>query len=161
MYIPTTTLLPKIMHRNRDKKRAVSFDRTIETDISVDACEVINDTSKCTSICEINRTISSSQNEDRVGLLNQSTAFLDDQLYKNDIVLKNRVAAFSAQQKLLGKHHPDVLFSLQNLAGLLYRRGEYDHAHRVFKEYNNRQEQSNQSGKQMQDSIPSEIFLHL
>mmetsp|Transcript_11294 Transcript_11294/g.16595 ORF Transcript_11294/g.16595 Transcript_11294/m.16595 type:complete len:160 (-) Transcript_11294:337-816(-) len=155
----TALLLPKILQINRNKRRAVSFDRTVESDISLDASEAIIDPPKSSGSPKIDRSISSFKDKSPIIIEDRSPSLFEDLLYKNNIALRNRVAAFNAQQKLLGKYHPDVLFSLQTLAGLHYRRQEYDHAQRIFKEHTYRQEQLDIQGKQMEVPIPSIIFL--
>eukprot|EP00547_Thalassionema_nitzschioides_P005155 CAMPEP_0194215884 /NCGR_PEP_ID=MMETSP0156-20130528/17979_1 /TAXON_ID=33649 /ORGANISM="Thalassionema nitzschioides, Strain L26-B" /LENGTH=71 /DNA_ID=CAMNT_0038944521 /DNA_START=243 /DNA_END=458 /DNA_ORIENTATION=- len=68
--------------------------------------------------------------------------------------------ALNAQQDLLGENHPDVLFSLQRLAGVHYHRGEYDHAHRILEEHKSRiQRRSSNGGKDQNVKIPSEISI--
>lgn len=76
----------------------------------------------------------------------------EDSIYKTNIGLGNRVLALNAQEELLGYDHPDVLFALQKLAGVHYRRGEYDHANRILEE-----RESRRSGKIGKSIIPSEI----
>mmetsp|Transcript_29022 Transcript_29022/g.67329 ORF Transcript_29022/g.67329 Transcript_29022/m.67329 type:complete len:88 (+) Transcript_29022:1-264(+) len=48
--------------------------------------------------------------------------------------LKSRLEALKLQEELFGAGHPDVLFALQNLGLVHFRRGEYQQAHRVFDE---------------------------
>ena len=86
-------------------------------------------------------------------------SLLKDALYKRDIALANRVAALNAQQLLLGENHPDVLFSLQNLAALHYRRGEYAQARRILEWKDVRRERSLQPDQKTTMKVPSEIFV--
>mmetsp|Transcript_15682 Transcript_15682/g.23757 ORF Transcript_15682/g.23757 Transcript_15682/m.23757 type:complete len:140 (-) Transcript_15682:255-674(-) len=85
----------------------------------------------------------------------------NDPIYKKDVGLGNRITALNAQQELLGENHSDVLFSLQRLAGVHYRRGEYDHAHRILEEHKSRLQRRNRNGggKDGSVNIPSEISI--
>lgn len=51
-----------------------------------------------------------------------------------DPAVRARKEAIRAQQRLLGKHHPDVLFSLECLMRFHRERGEYNEALIVFEE---------------------------
>lgn len=57
----------------------------------------------------------------------------EESLYE-DASLRARREALLAQQQLLGESHPDVLFMLENLGRVHYRRGNYQEAQRVFAE---------------------------
>lgn len=77
----------------------------------------------------------------------------EDPVYQ-DIKLRSRLEALRAQQTLFGEGHPDVLFSLQGLCSVHYRRGEYQHAQRVFDEACRR------SSRFPDEGPPKEISIH-
>jgi hypothetical protein len=141
------------------KKRAPSFDGTVDSDAasSLEASHrnfaKISNLDKgnpSASFCCKNTELYSQEHRPLPSLL-------DDPLYKNNVALRNRVAALNAQQQLLGEAHPDVLFALQNLAGLHYRRGEISQAHRVLAEQQVRRDRAQHHEQPM--NIPEEISI--
>lgn len=149
-----------VIFRKYNKKRAISFDKTVESDVSLDACEAIITNSDSNSYAMNHATPSLKDSTTTTSEKDQANFLSEDPLYQNEVVLRNRIAALNAQQILLGKYHPDVLFALQNLAALHYRRGEYSHAQQVFKEHKDRREHRNSQEKGgIHNTIPSEIFI--
>jgi hypothetical protein len=76
---------------------------------------------------------------------------------KRAIAIANRLAALDTQQRMFGDSHPDVIFSLQYLAALYCRYGEYSEAEKIFRERYRRIENLNKEPSICR--IPSEIFV--
>lgn len=142
----------KVMIERRNKRRASSFDATIESSSSsLDASHRNGTPSTSQHNAEapaIAAPIVIEEEDDDTDILAASL--------KKDIALANRVAALKAQQRMLGENHPDVLFSLQNLAALHYRRGHYEEAQQVLEEQQARSEQA-QHEQPSTYTIPHEI----
>lgn len=80
----------------------------------------------------------------------------DDDLYQ-DIALRSRMEALRLQEKMFGAGHPDVVFALQNLAQVCYRRGNIHQAQRVYDE--NRRQQTAATTTAIQDGPPTEVRI--
>lgn len=152
-----SSFLKAILEKRRQKKRVPSFDGTMETSTSsmdrsrrnfwsVTPQQNLILASACAPIIVVEEE-------------GMDESLLNDAVYKRDIAMANRVAALHAQQQLLGENHPDVLFSLQNLAALHYRRGEYAQAQRILEDNQLRRERAQNEHKT--SDVPSEIFIQL
>ena len=85
----------------------------------------------------------------------------EDPVYQ-DVQLRARLEALRAQQMLLGEVHPDVIFSLQGLANVHCRRGEYRQANRVFDEARRRSYSVAEEGSTIGEAhlcYPSTIYV--
>ena len=60
------------------------------------------------------------------------TQRLDSSATDNSI--RARLEALRAQQQLIGKNHPDVIFSLHNIGNAYHKRGHYKEAEEVYEE---------------------------
>jgi hypothetical protein len=148
------SLLRALMERRRRKKRAPSLDETLESsNSSVDRTprnrSPIN--SEHNDNLAFRDPIATVEEED------SDDSVLKDSLYKQDIALANRVAALTAQQRLSGENHPDVLFSLQSLAAFHRRRGEHALSERVLEEIQLRGERAH--NERIAFNVPSEIVF--
>ena len=151
-----------MLDKRSQKKRAPSFDGTVESSSSslgshrnYSPTNSQHNPSIVVASCISMSPIVIVEEEGR----GADASLLKDALYKRDIALANRVAALNAQQLLLGENHPDVLFSLQNLAALHYRRGEYAQARRILEWKDVRRERSLQPDQNTTMKVPSEIFV--
>jgi hypothetical protein len=144
----------RVMIERRNKKRAPSYDATIDSSSSS-----IDPSHHHTPPNSLGNPSRSSPAAAIVAIEEEGTLPPRSNVpaYKSGVALSNRFAALQLQQQLLGEHHPDVLFSLQNLATLHYRRGDKVQAQRLLEDYQGRRERalSDQHGSL---KIPSEIF---
>jgi Tetratricopeptide repeat len=152
-----SSFLRVMLEKRRQKKRAPSFDGTLESSTS--------------SMDRSHRNVASVLPQESLPLASvhgpiivveeegTDESLLNDANVKRDIAMTNRVAALHAQQQLLGENHPDVLFSLQNLAALHYRRGEYAQAQRIMEDNQLRRERA--QNEHMSSNVPTEIFIQL
>jgi hypothetical protein len=141
-----------IMER-RNKKRAPSFDTIDSSSSSIDRSHHHTPSNSLHNPLRSSPVATIVAIEEEGTLPPRSNVPAD----KSEVALNNRFAALQVQQQLLGEHHPDVLFSLQNLATLHYRRGDKVQAQRLLEDYQGRRERA---FSYQQDSlkIPSEIF---
>jgi hypothetical protein len=147
--------LRDMLEKRSQKKRASSFDATLS--ISSSSSSSLRNSSHSSS----SNSLFNPSVVRKCSIVEEEGAdasILRDALYKKDIALANRVAALNAQKLLLGENHSDVLFSLQNLAALHYRRGEYAQARCILEDKHVRREQALQPDHKT-TNIPSEIFL--
>lgn len=54
--------------------------------------------------------------------------------FERDPTLQARIEAVEIQQRLLGEHHPDVIFALSSLAKLCQKRGDFEGALSIMRE---------------------------
>lgn len=151
-----SSFLMALLEKRRQKKRAPSFDGTLESSTS----SMDHSRRSFWSLTPHNQNLASVYAPIVVVEEEGSDeSLLNDAVYKRDVAMANRVAALNAQQQLLGENHPDVLFSLQNLAALHYRRGEYAQAQRIMEDNQLRRERAQNELKT--SNIPTEIFIQL
>mmetsp|Transcript_11409 Transcript_11409/g.18934 ORF Transcript_11409/g.18934 Transcript_11409/m.18934 type:complete len:162 (-) Transcript_11409:288-773(-) len=141
-------IMQGIMER-RSKKRAPSFDGTIDTS---------------SSSIDHSRQHTPSNSQHHPSRYPAAIIAIEEEdsrnhvpFYKSEVALSNRFSALNAQQEMLGENHPDVLFSLQNLATLHYRRGNIVEAQRLLEDYQGRRERAF-SDQHSAMKVPTEIF---
>lgn len=78
---------------------------------------------------------------------------------QQDPAVRARQEAIRAQQKLLGKHHPDVLFSLESLIRFHRERGEHKEALLVLEEKERLSRESYWNRCPREQGIPTNIVI--